>query len=179
MKFVPLPIDGAMRIEPERHEDARGHFARVFCRETFAQQGLAGDLSQMSVSWNHRAGTLRGMHWQAYPHGENKLVRVTRGAIFDVLLDLRADAPSFRQRVGVELNADNAHAVYIPAGVAHGFLTQVDATEVLYAMDVSFQPEAARGLRWNDPAFGIRWPTTEALVISDRDANYPDFEAAP
>ena len=179
MKFVALPIAGAMRIEPEAHADARGHFARVFCREEFEAHGLVGALSQMSVSWNHKAGTLRGMHYQIAPWGENKLVRATRGALFDVLLDLRPSSPSYRQWTGVELSADNAHAVYIPAGVAHGFLTQVDGTEVLYAMDVPFRPEAARGLRWNDPAFGIAWPQMQGLIISERDAGYPDHEATP
>lgn len=176
MKFVALPIMGAMRIEPGPQSDARGHFARIFCRETFEAHGLVGTLSQMSLSWNRKAGTLRGMHWQTAPHGENKLVRATRGALFDVLLDLRAESPSYRQWTSIELSAENAHSVYIPAGVAHGFLTLVDDSEVLYAMDVPFQPDAARGVRWNDPAFDIVWPRLHGITISARDSDYPDYQ---
>ena len=176
MKFSALGLAGAWALTPQRHEDPRGHFARTFCREEFAQHGLATELAQMSTSFNHHACTLRGMHYQAAPWAEAKLVRVTRGAVHDVLLDLRADSPSFMRWQGVHLSAENGCAVYIPQGVAHGFLTLVECTEVLYAMDTPHHADCARGVRWNDPRFAIEWPLDgHQPVLSERDASYADW----
>ena len=174
MKFRALPIPGAFLIEPERMEDDRGSFARTFCREEFAAHGLAVDVAQISISFNKLRGTLRGMHYQAQPHAEAKLVRCTRGAIRDVLVDLRRDSPTFLRWAAEDLSADNAKAMYVPEGCAHGFLSLEDASEVLYQMSTPFHGASAAGVRWDDPAFGIDW--REAVrVISDRDRNYPDF----
>ena len=173
MKFVPLTIQGAFRVEPERHEDARGFFARTWCREEFAAHGLDPGLVQSSISFNRRRGTLRGMHFQRAPHGEAKLVRCTAGAIHDVLLDLRADSPTYGRWVALALDAANRHAAYVPAGCAHGFLTLADDCEVYYQMSAPFEPAAAAGVRWNDPAFAIAWPEP-VRVISERDASFAD-----
>ena len=175
MLFEPTPLAGAFVLEAERLEDDRGFFARTFCRNDFREAGLEPDLVQCSLSFNHRKGTLRGMHYQAAPHDETKLVRCTMGAIHDVILDLRPDSPTFKESFGIELSADNRSALYIPAGLAHGFLTLADDTEVFYQMSVPFHPGAARGVRWNDPAFGIEWPA-EPRILSDRDRTYPDFQ---
>ncbi len=174
MKFARTPIAGGWLLALEPIEDERGFFARTFCAEEFAEHGLDSELVQCSVSFNHRRGTLRGMHYQAAPHEEGKLVRCTRGAIWDVIVDLRPDAPSFRQHCGARLDEVNRLAVWVPPGVAHGFLTLTDDAEVFYQMSVAFEPSAARGVRWNDPAFAIDWPA-EPAVISERDAGYPDF----
>lgn len=175
MKFCTTALGGVFLVELEALVDERGLFARSWCAQEFREQGLDADLSQISVSFNHRAGTLRGMHWQAMPHAETKLVRCTMGAIFDVALDLRRDSPTYRQWYAAELTARNRRALYIPHGVAHGFQTLADDSEVLYMMSVPYHAASARGLRWNDPAFGIAWPTAAARVMSSRDAAYPDF----
>ena len=172
MKFSPLTIAGAWRVEPQPVADERGFFARTWCQQEFAAQGLETRLVQCSVSVSPRRGTLRGMHYQAPPHGEVKLVRCTRGAIYDVLVDLRPDSATLLAWEAVELTADNRHAVYIPPGVAHGFLTLVDDCEVYYQMSEFYHAEAARGARWNDPAFGIVWPQA-VTTISERDSSYP------
>lgn len=174
MQFEPAEIAGAFLIVPTPQTDARGGFARTWCAETFRARGLADALVQCSVSYNVRRGTLRGMHVQADPHGERKLVRCTTGAIYDVLLDLRPESPSFLRWQAFELTAANRHAVYIPKGVAHGFQTLTDGAEVFYQMADEFVPSSGRGVRYSDPAFGIEWPLPVA-VISDRDANYADF----
>jgi dTDP-4-dehydrorhamnose 3,5-epimerase len=174
MILRPQSLAGVWLVEPQRAEDARGHFARTFCAEVFAQQGLPSKWAQCSTSFNHRRGTLRGMHWQAAPHGEGKLVRCTRGAIFDVAVDLRPGSPTYCQWLGVELSAENGRQLYISEGFAHGFVTLEDASEVYYQITAPFVAAASRGARWNDPAFGIRWPL-EPLVISDRDKNFMDF----
>jgi dTDP-4-dehydrorhamnose 3,5-epimerase len=176
MIFRPLELPGAFLVEVERLEDERGFFARTFCRQEFEAAGLDPRVAQCSLSVNRRRGTLRGMHWQAEPHAECKLVRCVRGALYDVLIDLRADSPFYRHWCSVELTAERRNAVYVPEGVAHGFLTLEDDVEVYYQMSVPYAPEAARGVRWDDPAFDIAWPATPA-VVSDRDASYPDFEA--
>lgn len=174
MQFEPTEIGGAFLVVPTPLTDARGCFARTWCAETFRAQGLAETLVQCSVSYNDCRGTLRGMHFQVEPHGERKLVRCTAGAIYDVLLDLRSDSPTCMRWQAFELTASNRHAVYIPKGVAHGFQTLTDGAEVFYQMADEFVSAAGRGIRYNDPAFGIDWPLPVA-VISDRDANYPDF----
>jgi len=175
MIFHPLEIPGAFLIEPERKEDRRGFFARTYCRRELEERGLDPTVVQCNVSVNKLRGTVRGMHWQAAPHEEIKLVRCTAGAIHDVILDLRPDSPAYKKHVAVELNADNRSSLYVPVGVAHGFQTLTDDAEVFYQMSEFYYPEAARGVRWDDPAFEITWPL-EITEISDRDRNFPDFE---
>lgn len=174
MKLVRLGLSGAFLVELEPQADERGFFARTFCAREFAAAGLEPRLVQTSLSWNPRRGTLRGLHWQAAPHAEAKLVRCVRGRIYDVALDLRPESHIFRQHLAVELSADEGNAIYLPPGVAHGFLTLEDDCEVHYAMSVPHAPAAARGARYDDPAFGIVWPE-EIRVISERDRSWPDF----
>jgi dTDP-4-dehydrorhamnose 3,5-epimerase len=174
MRFVPTPIDGVVRVEATPHGDERGLFARLHCPEAFAAAGIPFAPAQTSVSCNPTAGTLRGMHYQAAPHAETKLVRVTRGRIFDVAIDLRPDSPTHRQWVGAELSADNLAALFIPEGVAHGFLTLEPDTDVLYQIAPAYRPGHEAGVRWDDPAFGVAWPAAPALM-SARDAGYPDY----
>jgi dTDP-4-dehydrorhamnose 3,5-epimerase len=174
MRFEATKIPGVVVVEPDLLEDERGFFARVWCRREFAEHGLRPELAQCSISWNRRRGTLRGMHLQGAPHAEAKLVRVTRGAVFDVALDLRPDSPSFRRWFGCELSEANRRMLYIPEGLAHGFLTLTEGTEVAYQISEFHRPEAARGVRWDDPAFAIEWPE-RPVVISERDRAYPDF----
>lgn len=161
-------------IEPERLADERGFFARTFCEREFADHGLVPTFAQCSLSWNARAGTLRGMHYTLPPHAEAKLVRCTQGRIHDVALDLRSESATFRRHFALELSAANRLALYLPPGVAHGFLTLEDGCEVFYQMSELFDPTAGRGVRWNDPAFGIVWPAAVEM-ISERDRDYPDF----
>lgn len=176
MIFHQLDIPGAFLIEPERVEDRRGFFARTYCRRELEARGLDPTVVQTSVSVNRLRGTVRGMHWQAAPYEEIKLVRATRGAIFDVILDLRPGSPTWKRHAGVELTADNRLSLYVPAGVAHGFQTLEDDTEVFYQMSEFYYPEAARGVRWDDPAFEIEWPLAISM-ISERDLTFPPFEA--
>ena len=174
MKLVRLGIPGAFLVELEPAADERGFFARTFCAREFANAGLAAQFVQTSLSVNPRRGTLRGLHYQAAPHGEAKLVRCVRGRIYDLLVDLRPESHIYRQHLAIELSAEGREAVYIPPGVAHGFLTLTDDCEVHYAMSEFFEPSAARGVRWNDPAFGIVLPAP-VEVISERDAGYEDL----
>ena len=176
MTFEPTAISGCVVVRPERHADDRGHFARTWDGAELAAAGLTPTVAQCSVSFNARAGTLRGMHFQAAPHAEAKLVRCTRGALFDVCLDLRPDSPTFRQWHGETLTADDGVALYVPEGCAHGFLTLADATEAFYMISAPYVPDAGRGVRYDDPAFGIDWPA-EVTVIHPRDAAYPLVEA--
>ncbi|HXX31669.1 MAG TPA: dTDP-4-dehydrorhamnose 3,5-epimerase [Myxococcaceae bacterium] len=170
MRFLPTSLAGAVLLEQERHPDARGFFARTWCRDELAAQGLDAGLAQASVSFNHRRGTLRGLHYQAPPHAEVKLVRCTRGALFDVAVDLRPDSPGFLSWVGVELTAENGRALYIPKGFAHGFYTLADATEVEYLISTPYAPDSARAVRFDDPLLGIRWPgPVEVIAPRDRD----------
>lgn len=174
MIFIETKLKGAFVIEPERLEDERGFFARTWCQSEFEAHGLNPRLAQCSISFNKRRGTLRGMHYQAAPHEEAKLVRCIRGAIYDVILDLRPVSPTFRQWTSVELTADNRRMVYIPEGCAHGFQTLEDSTEVFYGMSEFYCPEAARGVRWDDPAFGIEWPV-QVTAVSYKDNSYSAF----
>lgn len=176
MIFRETPLSGAFVIDIEPAADNRGFFARTWCADEFSAHGLATDISQCSVSFNHATSTLRGMHYQNAPHDESKLVSCRAGALYDVIVDLRVDSPSYCQWFGVELSADNHRMLYIPPGLAHGFLTLQPATEVLYQISGRFVPEAARGVRWNDPRFSIDWPAAPQ-VIADRDAQYPDYQA--
>lgn len=166
----------ACLIDPEKLEDSRGFFARSFCAESFARHGLPTDFVQASISFTTRRGTLRGLHYQAPPGAEGKLIRCTRGAVFDVLLDLRPDSPGFRHWRGFELTQDNRRAIYIPPGFAHGFQTLTDDAELFYQMTAPHRPDLACGVRWNDPAFGIIWPLPDP-ILSERDASYADFTA--
>jgi dTDP-4-dehydrorhamnose 3,5-epimerase len=175
MVITAATLPGAFVVDVERYEDERGFFARSWCQREFEAHGLNPRLVQCSVSRNHRKGTLRGMHYQVAPNAEVKLVRCTSGAIYDVIIDLRPDSPTFRQHLGVELSEENQRALYIPEGFAHGYLTLTDAAEIFYQMSEFYEPAAARGVRWNDPAFAIDWPGA-VLVISPRDRDYPDFE---
>ena len=172
MNLEPTKIPGCVVVRPERHADDRGHFARTWDGAVLAAAGLNGAVAQCSVSYNHERGTLRGMHYQAAPHEEAKLVRCTRGAVFDVCLDLRPGSPTFRQWHGETLTADDGAALYVPEGCAHGFLTLEDATEVFYTISAPYAPDAGRGVRYDDPAFGIDWPG-RVRVIHPRDAAYP------
>ncbi len=174
MTFEETPLGGAMLVGLQRLEDERGFFARSWCAHEFEEHGLRACVAQCNVSFNRERGTLRGMHFQAAPHEEAKLVRCTMGAVYDVIVDLRSESPTFRRWYGVELSAENRLALYIPEGMAHGFLTLTDDAEVFYQMAEYFHPESARGVRYDDPAFGIVWPEP-VRVISDRDRGYPDF----
>jgi dTDP-4-dehydrorhamnose 3,5-epimerase len=169
MIFEQAPLAGAFVITPEPAKDDRGEFARLFCAETFAAQGLNPHLDQISYSFNRRKGTLRGLHLQRPPHGEAKLVRVTAGAIFDVIVDVRAGSPTYGRWFGLELNATRRRQLYIPIGFAHGFQTLTDNAEVAYAISTAYAPESWDGLRWNDPALAIDWPDPAGAILSERD----------
>ena len=176
MIFHETKLAGVFEIQIETHNDERGFFARSWCQKEFDEHGLNSALVQCNISYNARKGTLRGMHYQAEPFGEAKLIRCTAGAIYDVAIDLRPQSSSYKQWVGVTLSAENHAMLYIPEGCAHGFLTLEDKTEIFYQMSEFYHQESARGLRWNDPAFQVEWP--EAIkVISERDRTYPDFTA--
>ena len=172
MQFIPTELEGAFIIEPERIEDARGFFARSWCAAEFESRGLAGHIVQCNISFNRRRGTLRGMHYQKAPYAEAKLVRCTLGAIYDVMVDLRPDSPTYRRWTGVELTAENRRMLYVPQGFAHGFQTLADGSEVFYQMSQAYEPQAAAGFRFDDPAVGIRWPIA-AGIISEKDRSLP------
>ena len=176
MVFTETGLAGAFVVDIQPSGDERGFFARSWCRAEFDAHGLDAGLVQCSVSRSRMRRTLRGLHYQADPHGEVKLVRCTMGAVFDVIVDVREDSPTRGRYFAATLTADNHRAMYVPKGVAHGFLTLVNDCEVYYQMSEVYHPEASRGVRWNDPAFGIAWPETP-VVISERDASYPDFAA--
>jgi dTDP-4-dehydrorhamnose 3,5-epimerase len=173
MRFTPTSIPGVVVVDIEPHEDDRGAFARLQCPDEFAAAGHPFSPVQTSLSRNPKIGTLRGLHYQPAPHGETKLVRTVRGRMFDVAVDLRRDSPAYLRWTAAELSADNARALLIPEGVAHGFLTREPDTDVLYQISPAFQPGHEAGVRWNDPAFAIAWPAAPSL-ISERDATYPD-----
>ena len=174
MRFVALALGGVYQIEPERLEDPRGFFARTWCSREFLAHGLNPNLAQCNISFNRLSGTLRGLHFQTQPHEEAKVVRCTHGAIYDVVVDIRPRSPTFKCWLAVNLTAENRHMLYIPEGLAHGFQTLIDDTEVFYQMSEFYVPEAVRGVRWNDPSFGIVWPL-ETQVIAPRDQQFPDF----
>jgi dTDP-4-dehydrorhamnose 3,5-epimerase len=174
MIFTATPVSGAVVIEPELLEDERGFFARCFCAEEFAAHGLNPHVAQCSFSFSRQRGTLRGLHFQRPPRAEAKLVRCTAGVLYDVIVDLRPDSPTFQRHFATELSARNHKMLYVPEGCAHGFQTLQDDTEVFYQMSEVFDAAAAGGVRWNDPAFGIAWPL-EVTVISERDRTCPDF----
>jgi dTDP-4-dehydrorhamnose 3,5-epimerase len=172
MIFTKTKLQGAFIIEPERFEDDRGFFALSWSRRAFAQHGLESELVECNISFNRKKGTLRGMHYQAAPHAQAKLVRCTMGSIYDVIIDLRMDSPTFRQWIGIELTATNRLMLYVPRDFAHGFQTLEDNVEIGYQMSEYYHPEAGRGLRWDDPALGIGWPLVPN-VISSTDRSLP------
>lgn len=174
MLFKKTRIDGAVEIQVNRKTDERGFFARTWCRREFEQAGLNPDLVQCSISYNPQRHTLRGMHYQTAPYEEAKLVRCTRGAIYDVVVDLRPQSPTFTHWFGIMLTAEDRNMIYIPEGCAHGLLTLQDDCEIFYQMSQFYCANAARGVRWDDPAFGISWPAQPQL-ISERDQTFPDF----
>lgn len=175
MKFTELELPGAHLVELEPHRDRRGFFARAWCRREFEEAGLETEVVQCNLSYNAERGTLRGMHYQVSPRGEVKIVRCFRGALHDVIIDLRPGSPTFTEHLGVDLTADNRRALYVPEGFAHGFQTLADDTEVFYQMSEFHSPEHARGYRFDDPAFGIEWPV-EPPIVKAKDRAWPDFD---
>jgi dTDP-4-dehydrorhamnose 3,5-epimerase len=173
--FTHTLLPGAFVIEPEPLEDARGLFARTWCRREFETRGLETRIAQCSTSFNKAKGTLRGMHYQVAPAAETKIVRCTRGALYDVIIDLRPGSPTLTRHFAIVLSAENRKMLYVPTGFAHGFQTLEDATEVFYQISEFYSPEHSRGVRWNDPVFGIAWPDDDRTIV-DRDLNYPDFD---
>lgn len=174
MKFTETRLPGAYVVDLQKMEDERGFFARAFCRNEFEQHGMVSDVVQANMSWNPTRGTLRGMHYQHHPYQETKFIRCTRGAIYDVIIDLRKGTPGFGQWVGIELTADNRSALFVPRDFAHGFITLTDDTEVLYLVSQSYQPGSEGGIRWDDSRFSIDWPI-DPVCISEKDANWPDY----
>jgi dTDP-4-dehydrorhamnose 3,5-epimerase len=174
MIFFETELKGAFLIEPEKKEDERGFFARTWCVNEFKEFGLNTKLVQSSISFNKKKGTLRGMHYQIAPFEEAKLVRCTQGEIFDVIIDLRPNSKTFKKYISAVLNEDNRKMLYIPEGFAHGFQTLTDNAEVFYQISQFYSPDHSRGVRWNDPVFGIVWPEDQRIII-ERDRNYPDF----
>jgi dTDP-4-dehydrorhamnose 3,5-epimerase len=177
MIFTETKLAGAYIIDVERLTDERGFFARSWCEDEFAAHGIYMSSVQGNVSSNPKHGTLRGMHYQNAPHSESKLVRCTRGAIYDVIIDLREESPTYGQWIGVELTADNYRMLFVPERFAHGFITLQDNTDVAYQMSAKYVPGAEGALRWNDPAIGIDWPL-EPTLLSEKDRNYPDVQIA-
>ncbi len=177
MIFKPTKLAGVFILEPDRFEDERGYFAQTWSEKEFAERGLESHVAECNRSFNGRQGTVRGMHYQAAPFSQVKVVGAVRGAIFDVVLDLRSDSPTFKHWVAAELSADNGLFFYVPAGCAHGFQTLRDQSVVAYQMFAPYVPEYASGVRWNDPAFAINWPLTDDIIINQRDRDYPDFES--
>ena len=175
MRFGHTPLEGVVVIELDAHVDDRGAFARTFCDREFAEHGLPTEYPQCNISYNRTAGTLRGMHFNVEPYGESKVVRCVRGAVHDVVVDLRSSSPTRFRSYAIHLSADNGTALFVPAGFAHGFLTLEDHSDVHYHMGAHYQPDAARGLRWSDPALAIEWPMVPSLM-SDADATYPDVD---
>lgn len=176
MIFTETKIKGAYLIDLDKHEDERGFFARSWCGDEFEKQGLNARLVQCNISFNQKRGTLRGMHYQVAPYEEAKLVRCTMGALYDVIIDLRSDSPTYKEWFSVELTAQNYRALYVPEGFAHGFQTLVDETEVFYQMSEYYHPECARGVRWDDPTFEISWPIFSPIV-SDKDSAFSPLKS--
>lgn len=176
MIFTPTRLEGAYLIDLERREDERGFFARVWCEREFSEHGLQTHYVQCNLSFSPRKGTLRGLHLQRPPRAEVKVVRCTRGAIYDVIVDLRPRSPTHKGWVGVELTADNRRMLYVPEGFAHGYQTLVDETETVYPVSEFYAPEFEAGVRWNDPAFGIEWPDAEGALLSEKDRSWPDYD---
>ena len=175
MIFKETKLKGAYIIEPERLEDTRGFFARAWCKKEFEAHGLNSGLVQCNISFNKKSYTLRGMHYQSPPYKETKLVRCTMGAIYDVIIDLRSESPTYKHWVGVKLTEENHRMLYVPENFAHGYQTLRDNTEVFYQVSQSYSPEFERGVRWNDPSFNIKWPEAEKSIISEKDHMWSDY----
>jgi dTDP-4-dehydrorhamnose 3,5-epimerase len=175
MKFVELEIPGVWVVEPDVFPDERGAFTRAWVADEFQARGLETAIAQGSLTTNHRRGTVRGMHYQASPFEEVKLVRAVRGAVYDVAVDLRPDSPTYCRWVGVELSAKNQHSLYLPRGIAHGYQTLTDEADIFYFVSAPYTPSHQRGVRWDDPSFGITWPLGPPALIHPRDASYPDY----
>lgn len=178
MRFEETPLKGAFLIEPDPHGDDRGFFARMWCREEFLAHGLDTGIEQCNLAFNQRAGTLRGLHYQHEPHAEVKLVRCTRGAVWDVIVDLRPDSPTYTRWHGEVLSADNRAMLYVPAGFAHGYLTLTDSAEIFYQVNERYHPDLEDGVRWDDPAFRIEWPKAGPFILSSKDRSWPDYRSA-
>jgi dTDP-4-dehydrorhamnose 3,5-epimerase len=179
MIFTETELPGAYLIDLEPRTDERGFFARAWCRREFEEHGLSPELVQCNVAYNRLAGTLRGMHFQIPPRPEAKLVRCTRGAIYDVIVDLRPQSPTYMDWIGVELNDENRRMLYVPEGIAHGYQTLLSGTETFYQVSEYYTPEAEGGVRWDDPAFSITWPDAERRIISAKDQAWPDYRPVP
>lgn len=175
MIFTETKLPGAFIIELEKRTDERGFFARAWCRDEFKDHGLQTTWVQANIGFSKKRGTLRGLHYQVAPYQEVKLMRCIRGAIYDVIIDLRPESPTYKQWLGVELTADNRRMLYVPAGFAHGYQVLLDDSETFYQVSQAYTPRAERGVRWNDPAFGITWPIIDTVILSDKDKNSPDF----
>ena len=175
MRFSATPLDGAYVVELDRHGDDRGHFARTFCQTEFRDHGLNPTVVQANTALSRYKGTLRGMHYQRHPHAEAKLVRCVRGALYDVMVDLRPESATYCQWFGMELTPDGGKMLYVPEGFAHGYQTLVDDTEVIYQVSAAYAPQAEGGLRWDDPAIAIQWPIGDGVILSAKDRAWPDF----
>ena len=178
MIFIETKLPGAYIIEIQPIRDERGFFARAWCQKEFKEKGLITAMAQTNLSLSEKKGTLRGMHYQMAPHEEVKLLKCIRGGMYDVIIDLRPDSPTFEQWMGVELSAENRKMLYVPQGFAHGFQTLRDDTEVFYQVSEFYHPAAEKGIRWNDPAFGIQWPETEVTEMSEKDQNWANYSRA-
>ena len=175
MIFTKTKLKGAFIIEIEKSEDDRGFFARAFCEKEFEAHGLTFNPVQANIAFSKTKGILRGMHYQIAPYEEAKLIRCIKGAIYDVIIDLRPDSPTYRQWIGVELRADNYKMFYMPEGFAHGYQALMDNTEVFYQVSQFYSPESERGMRWDDPAFGIKWPEIDNCIVSTKDKSLPNY----
>jgi dTDP-4-dehydrorhamnose 3,5-epimerase len=176
MIFSETEIGGAYIVELQKFEDERGFFARGWCQKEFEDHGLPDRIAQVNISFNKHKHTLRGFHYQMYPHQEDKLLRCTRGSVCDVMIDLRPQSPTYKRHITVTLSGTNHRMLLVPKGCANAFLTMEDETEVTYLVSEFYAPAAERGVRWNDPAFAIRWPVAEPAVISDKDRSWPDYK---
>ncbi len=176
MFFEPTPLDGAYTIELQRHQDERGYFARTWCCREFAEKGLATKLVQANMAFNRHKGTVRGLHYQCAPHAESKLVRCVRGAIFDVIVDLRPTSATYCRWFGTRLTSENGRMLYVPEGFAHGYQTLSDDSEIFYMVSEFYAPASEGGVRWNDLRFDISWPITDSVVISEKDRSWPDYK---
>jgi dTDP-4-dehydrorhamnose 3,5-epimerase len=175
MIFTPTELADAYVVDLEPRSDERGFFARAWCEREFEEHGLSTRISQCNISFNRHRSTLRGLHYQAAPHAEVKLIRCTRGAVYDVIVDLRPDSPTWKRWLGIELTAENRRALYVPEGFAHGYQTLVDDTETLYQVSAPYAPDAEGGVRFDDPLFSIDWPDPEGALLSDKDRSWPDY----
>jgi len=175
MIFTETDLKGAYVIEPEKYEDERGYFARVFCQNEFESHGFKLNMVQSNIGLSRKKGTIRGLHYQVYPYAEAKLIRCITGSIFDVIIDLRPESLTYKQWFGIELNSKNGQMLLIPENFAHGYQSLLDETEVFYQVSQFYAPDAERGVRWDDPAFNIQWPEMLDPIISEKDKSWPDF----